>query len=136
MIASTPQALSLVEHGWRGARRCSLAVAEQGIPVTHLLRGWVAADLVRLIGRHPNIRLVRVPHRAFHVSSWGWLAACTATGRLRWLLVDRERTRRMVQRWCERFEIAVVMIHDTVEGYELSVGGQSRTLADVFGLTA
>ena len=93
-----PQVLSLVEHGWRGARRCSLALAAQGLAVTHLLRGWIPKDVVRLIGPHPNIHLVRLPRRTFHLWTWGWLAASTMTGRLRWLLVDRERTCRMGRR--------------------------------------
>ena len=46
-----PGVLSLVERGWFGARTCSLSLNAMEIPVTHLIKGSLNADLRAMIAK-------------------------------------------------------------------------------------
>ena len=84
--------LSVVERGWRGARQCSLALDAMAIPVTHLIKGYLTPELRAMVRPYPHIRLVSVPRVLFRVWLWPIVLWQTATGRLRWMHIDHERT--------------------------------------------
>ena len=126
------EVLSVVERGWRGARECSLTLDAMAIPVTHLIKGYLTAELRAMIHPYPLIRIVSVPRPLFRVGLWWALARQTLTRRLRWVLVDHERTLREISWWCRLWGVALVTIHERDDGYELLVGGQPRSLASVF----
>jgi hypothetical protein len=111
--------LSVVERGWRGVRECSIALSAQAVPVTHLIKGRLGADVRAMIRPYPGVRLVSVPRIAFRAWLWGLLAWGTIWGRLRWVLVDHERTLREVAWWCRVCGVTPVFIQETDQGYDL-----------------
>ncbi len=124
-----PQAsevLSVVERGWRGARECSITLSARAVPVTHLIKGYLKADLRAMIRSYQGVQLVSVPRAAFRVWLWGLLVWGTMVGRLKWVLVDHERTLREVAWWCRVFGATPVFIQETDQGYDLKSpdGGQ------------
>ena len=125
--------LSLVERGWSGARTCSLRLNVIAIPVTHLIKGWLNAEHRAMIEPRPYIRILSVPRPMFRIGMWLALAGSTLTGRLRWVLVDQERTHHEVGWWCRCFRLTPILISETDDGYVLDVGGAPRSFASVFG---
>lgn len=111
--------LSVVERGWRGARECSIALSARAVPVTHLIKGSLQADLRAMIHPYPGVRLVSVPRAAFRAWLWGLLVWGTMWGRLKWVLVDHERTLREVAWWCRVCGLTPVFIQETGQGYDL-----------------
>lgn len=128
-----PGVLSLVERGWFGARTCSLSLNAMTIPVTHLIKGHLDAEVRAMIRPYPHIRIISVPRICFRVGVWGLICWQTLTGRLQWLLIDHERTLREVAWWCRLFRLTPLLIHETDEGYQLEIRGQRRSFASVFG---
>ena len=114
--------LSVVERGWRGARQCSIALAGQGVPVTHLIKGWVPKPVRAIIRPVPGVRLVIVPRLGFWPTLWSLVAGATLTRRLGWIIVDHERTLGVVSPWCRLFGIRPLLIRDTIESYDLWQG--------------
>ena len=102
------------------------------IPVTHLVKGYLSADLRAMIRPVAHTRLVTVPRPLFRVALWWFLVWRTLLGRLRWLLLDHERTLREVSWWCRTFGVVPVSIRETEHGYELWVRGEQMPLAAVF----
>ena len=131
-----PEALSLVERGWRGARECSLMLRTHGITVTHLIKGSLPAEVLAMIQPYSFIRLIDVPRTAFYLRLWPLLVWGTLRGRLRWVLLDNERTLQVVSGWCRWFGLSLVLIRETPDNYELLIDQCVRPVADVFGLTA
>ena len=124
--------LSLVEHGWQGARQCSLALEGRQVRVTHVIKGWLRADLRAMIAPHPHIRLVSAPRWAFYFVVWPLVIAKTLRGRLGWILMDHERSRAELAWWCRLFGIAPVMIQEQDGGtYDLAVGGRAVPLEEL-----
>jgi len=130
--ASRCEVLSVVERGWRGARECSLVLSTVGVPVTHLIKGFLNAELREMIRPYPGIRMISVPRPLFRLWLWWTLCWQTTTGRLRWVLLDHERTLREISWWCRRFGLTSVAVHETHQGYELWVGGRHMPLALAF----
>jgi len=126
------EVLSVVERGWRGARECSLILSRMGIPVTHVIKGYLNAELRAMIQPYPGVRLVSVPRVVFRTWLWWLLVWRTLTGRLQWLLVDHDRTRREISWWCRAFGLTLVSIRETDHRYELWVGSQRVPVAAVF----
>ena len=124
--------LSLVERGWSGARTCSLMLNIIAIPVTHLIKGWLNAEHRAMIQPRPHIRIISVPRPMFRIGMWLALAGSTLTGRLRWVLIDQERTHQEIGWWCRLFGIVPLMIRETHGGYELEQHGRPVSSAAVF----
>jgi len=125
--------LSLVERGWRGARECSLALSQRGIPVTHLVKGWVGREVRSMIHPHPLIRVIDVPRRLFRVRLGMILLGDLLARHIRWVLIDNDRTLRQLRWWCRLFGVTLVCIRDVQAGYELTVDGRARGADEVFG---
>ena len=128
------EALSLVERGWRGARACSLALQQQGVAVTHLIKGSVPAEVLGMVRPYPLIRLVAVPRPLFRVWFWLYLLRQAVTRRPGWVLIDNERTLQELRGFCRRFGLALVVVQELAERYELSVEGRTVPLGEAFGL--
>ena len=126
------EVLCVVERGWRGARECSITLSARAVPVTHLIKGSLKTNLRAMIRPYPGVRLVSVPRLAFRAWLWGLLAWGTMWGRLRWVLVDHERTLREVAWWCHLFGLRLVLVHETEMGYALEVAGKSLPAERVF----
>ena len=127
--------LSLVEHGWRGARECSLQLSQHHIPVTHLVKGHLSREVLAMIRPDPNIRIIGIPRVLFRMWLWRFVGPGTMRGRIGWLLIDHQRTLSDVTWWCRRFRITPVLIRELPHGFELSVDGNTVSMADVFGQT-
>lgn len=123
--------LSLVERGWRGARECSLTLDAKAIPVTHLIKGSLAPDVRAMIRPSPHIEILDVPRWAFRIWLWVLVIWRTLQGRLRWILLDHERTARETAWWCRRFGITPVMVQEHDRGYDLTVHGQQVSLEEL-----
>jgi len=102
------------------------------IPVTHLIKGYLTPELRAMIRPYPHIRIVSGPRLLFRVWLWGIVLWQTATGRLRWILIDHERTLKEVGWWCRIFHLTPVAIQETAQGYELSVDGQHTSFSSLF----
>lgn len=126
------EALSIVERGWRGARECSLWLNERAIPVLHLIKGSLSAQVQAMIQPYPHIHLCSVPRLIFRVWMWGAICRETLAGRLRWVLIDHERTFRELAWWCRIFRVTLVLIRETDAGHRLEVAGTPREPAAVF----
>lgn len=111
--------LSVVERGWRGARECSITLSARAVPVTHLIKGSLKTNLRAMIRPYPGVRLVCVPRIAFRAWLWGMLVWGTMLRRVKWVLVDHERTLREVAWWCRVCGVTPVFIQETAEGYDL-----------------
>lgn len=123
--------LSLVERGWQGARQCSLALEARHVPVTHVVKGRLSADVRAMIEPHPHIRVVSAPRAAFRLWIWPVVIWRTLQGRLRWILMDHERSHRELSWWCRRFGIILVMIQEHDGGYDLAVHGRRVSLEEL-----
>ena len=128
--------LSVVERGWRGARQCSLKLSARGIPVTHLLKGWLRPEIRAMIQPVPGVSVIGSPRWCFRAILWFFVLAGTVSGRLRWVIVDHERSLCQVHGWCRRFGVAVLLIRDTREGFELSRDGQPAFLRELLSAGA
>ena len=85
-----------------------------------------------MIRPYPYIHIVSVPRLLFRAWLWTIMLWQTATGRLRWILIDHERTLKEVGWWCRVFRVTPVVIQQTAQGYELRLNGQSVSFASLF----
>jgi hypothetical protein len=102
------------------------------IPVTHLIKGSLSRELRRMIRPYPHIAILSVVRPLFRVWLWWLIATRTFRGRLRWIVLDNERTLRQLSWWCRTFGVTPVSIHELGQHYELCVDGRSVSLASVF----
>ncbi len=130
--ATVHEVLSLVERGWRGARTCSLLLSHQAIPVTHLIKGAVSPEVLAMIEPHPALSMLSVRRGLFRLTAWGLLVVKTFTGRLRWLLIDQERTLKELAWWCRVWGLTPVLIRETAEGYDCWVDGHQVSVDELF----
>ena len=79
-----------------------------------------------------GVRLVSVPRAMFPASLWGMVVWRTITGRLRWVLIDHERTLQKLSWWCRRWGLMPIIIRERAEGYDFLVNGQPQSLTEVF----
>ena len=124
-------ALSIVERGWRGARTCSKDLSAHGVFVRHLIKGWLSPEVCAMIQPWPRTTLISTPRWLFRAQLWWWLMGMTLSGRLRWVLIDHERTWRETAWWCRWTGITPVMIQEVGEAYALEIGGRRVTCADI-----
>lgn len=122
------EVLSVVERGWRGARECSLTLNAMAIPVTHLIKGSLSREVRAMIRPYPHIHLVSVPRALFRLWLWWTVGWRTLAGRLRWVLVDQERTLRELTWWCRLWHVTTVLIHEADHGSTLTVQGRPVSL--------
>ncbi len=132
MTESLPQAFSLVERGWRGARECSVLLCQRKIMVTHFIKGVLPPEVRVMIQPYPLIRVVDVPRNLFRLRYWFSLVCLGVLGRVQWILVDNERTLKELAGWCHWMRITPVLIHETATSYDLLVQGQHRRAEDLF----
>ncbi|MBI3088495.1 MAG: hypothetical protein HYY91_06425 [Candidatus Omnitrophica bacterium] len=125
------EVLSVVERDWRGARECSLTLNAMAVPVTHLIKGSLSRDVRAMIRPYPLIRLVSAPRMVFRVWLWWAVVRRTVLGRVRWVLLDQERTLRELAWWCRLWRVTPVLIQDTARGYTLAVQGRPVSLGDL-----
>ena len=126
------EVLSLVEHGWAGARQCSLALGGRGVAVTHLIKGRVSREVLAMIAPAPRVRVRSVPRLWFRPRWWLMAAGMALRGRLGWCLVDHERTARELTPLARWLGARVVEIRDHDAGYDLFIHGDAVSLNDAF----
>lgn len=126
------EALSLVERGWRGARESARQLVRRGDRVRHVIRGTLSRDVRALIEDSPRERVVDAPPWRFRLQAWAQLVGATARGRLRWVLVDNERTQRQVRWWCRAFRIRLVRVQEAGGEYALLAGGRPVAFQEAF----
>ena len=89
------------------------------MPVTHLIKGRLEADVRAMIRPYPGVRLISVSRPAFRAWLWSLLMWGTVWGRLKWVLIDHERTLREIAWWCRACGVTPVFIQETAQGYDL-----------------
>ena len=109
-----------------------MALSAEGIPVTHLIKGYLRPDLRAMIRPAPHIRLVSVPRPLFRLWLWSLLLWQTLTGQLRWLLIDHERTLGEVSWWCRLWGVSPLVIQQDADGYALWLNGRRVPVQDLF----
>lgn len=128
------EALSLVERGWRGARECSLLLNARHVRVTHLIKGSLTGEVRHMIAPYPFISIHDVPRKLFPIWAWAVLLTQTLRGRLRWVLLDNERTLGRISAWCRWCRVTLVWVREYENHYELWVDGRAQAFHDTFAL--
>ena len=123
--------VSVVERGWRGARECANALNAAGVPVVHVIKGWISPEVREMIHPTPHQQVVAWPRPLFYVGLWCWLIPRVLLGRVRWVLVDHERTDRGLRRWGRWCGILPVTIREGDEGFTLWRGEVRLPLQDL-----
>ena len=127
--------LSLVEHGWRAARECALAVLPGGCAVTHLVRGTLPPAVRAVIQLQPGEHLIGVPRLLYRMTRLGFFAVATLSRREHWVLADNERTLKETAWWCRACGWTPVLAEEVENRCIYRVGGRERTPDEIFGLT-
>lgn len=128
-------ALSFVDRGWKGARLCSLRLADNGIATEHLIKGKLG-DAKQLIVPNSLITLSDMDRWLFPwITAWALLMSAF-TRRVRWVLCDNERQLRRIEPWCKRLGLAAVLIRETGSDFELVAEGSVKPFEAVFQLKA
>jgi hypothetical protein len=125
--------LSVVERGWFGARDCSLELSARGVPVLHAIKGRLTADELRLIEPRPLITIRAVPRPIFRAWLWLAIARLAARRRIRWCLVDHERTARELAPWLRLLGVRLIELRERADGYDLVAEGRLTSPDQVFG---
>ena len=128
--------LSLVERTWQGPRECSRRLGRRGISVVQVIKGRLPADIDDLVPPEPWLTLIGIPRRWFPIGAWLRLARWALSGRLGWVVADRERTLRQLRPWCRAAGARALLIRETMDGYELIENGTARPVTEVFGSSA
>ena len=111
--------LSLVERGWQAARECSLELGTDGVLVVHLIKGSLDAGVCSLIAPRPTITIRNVSKELFWVAVWWLSIRLIAAGRLRALLVDNDRSLRLLRGWARLIGCRLALVRPGASGYEL-----------------
>lgn len=128
--------VSVVERGWRGARECANAANAAGAPVIHLIKGRISPQVREMIGPTPQQQVVAWPRPLFYLGLWCWLVPRALLGRVRWVLVDHERTYRGLSRWGRWCGVTPVTIREGEEGWTLWRGDARVPLDALVGPAA
>jgi len=94
------------------------------------VKGRLGTALQRFLATTMHLDLVSVPRRSFWVVAGWFVLRGMATGGLRAVLVDNERSLRRVTAWVGRARIPVVMVRPGRKGYELYSGQGRLSRAD------
>lgn len=127
MPAQRFRVLNVVEDGWGSARELTQALArELPLEVTHLIRGRVAPDVLRMITPRDGMHLMSVPRPLFAVVSrlllrWGLLAHSWQL-----VVVDNERTLRAIGSVAQRRGVPIIEARETAR--QLAYGWGAETL--------
>ena len=111
--------VSLVEHGWRAARVCSLERARVSLEFLHVLKGTSAPSLRELVPPRPYIGLMAIHRHLYWPGVAGLLAIRLLQGRLRLLLVDNPRAVRRLGWFGRIARLPVWQIEWSESGYTL-----------------
>ncbi|MBI4341310.1 MAG: hypothetical protein HY598_03415 [Candidatus Omnitrophica bacterium] len=128
--------LSLVEHGWRSARELALAAAARGVPVVHVVRGRLTPKILAVIGPRPWERFISVPRRLYRIGQWGVVCSAALGRRIRWLVVDNERTLAQLAPWCWLFRWTMILAEEVDNRCVYRIAGRERPLEEIFRLTS
>ena len=122
------QVLSSVERGWRAAREISLALASRGVRVTHLVKGRIPPGVRSIIAPQPGVRLIDLPRWIFWPALRATVILARVSGRLRWVLVDNDRSHARLQGWCRRLGVRVGRVHELEQGYDVRSNGEAVSI--------
>ena len=128
--------VSLVERGWHAARVCSLDAQRQGVCVIHLIKGTVSADVLALVAPRPHIHLISVARMWFWPAAWLLVSGLYASGRLRAVLVDNDRSLARAAGWLRGTRVLLTTVQDAPEGYALAVNQQPVSSAGWYAALA
>ena len=116
--------LSLVERGWQAARECSLDLHGKGICVVHMIKGSVSPQVLALMVPKSHIHFVSVSRTLFWPAALGMFGWFVASGTLRAVLVDNERSRRRLSRWVRVARVQLLLVRQGQGGYEMIAADQ------------
>ena len=109
-------AISLVEKGWGGARRLSIRLSRQGVPVRHLIRGRLPSEVLAVIQPYDGVTLRGIPRAWFKVVAWVELCRAGRRGAVAMVMVDNQRTAQWMARWVPWLRDRVVVIEEQPDG--------------------
>ena len=110
------QAISLVEKGWAGARQLSIPLTQRGIRVRHLVRGTLAAGVLKSITPYPGMTIRGIPRRLYRLVAWVALQLGSWRGDVAMILVDNERAFSWVSRAVPSLGDRLVLVLEADDG--------------------
>lgn len=119
--ADASVSIVLVEREWQAMREWSMRLEPPAFTL-HLVKGWVSPQVLRLMPRWPNSRVMSVPRAWFWPVCAAAIAWCHAWGTLRCIVVDNERSYARLRRRAERLGVSLMRIQPGAAGYELCEG--------------
>lgn len=123
-IGAPMTAVLAVDYGWQGMRELSLALSRLGLPVDVLIKGRVEPDVLAIITRPANMRILVVGRLWFRLRLLGHCLAARAHDRLVVVIQWREtssqrRTRRWVE-WLQRVApLTLYLFQESKQGNRL-----------------
>ncbi len=115
MTQARESVISLVEKGWAGARRVSIAQAQQGANVHHFVRGLLSSEVLHMVRAHKGITVWGISSRWYRLVVWGALVVSQFNQALL-IWVDNERALRWVQWWFPLMRKKVILITEERDG--------------------
>lgn len=119
-----PLVCSLIERGWQAARECSLDPTLSRARFLHLIKGRVSRSVLLLIAPRANVRVVALPKLCFWPAVWVVCLWGLATGGLRGLLVDNDRSVRRLLGWATLLRTRPLKVLPGPDGYEVWLNRQ------------
>lgn len=121
--SNTPEVICGVEDGWAGIRRFSLDVARSNRPIDVMICGALDPEVLMMITAPPPMRIAAVPRRLFRWRLLGGILRASIGGRLRWVVVTKARTRRLLGPVGRLLGARVVRLIETADGYRFEGRG-------------
>jgi hypothetical protein len=117
--ANAPEVICGVEDGWRGVREFSLAASREGRGVLVLIRGLLEPEVFAMITTPPRMRVLAVKPRWFRLRLVWEILRAASRGRLRWVVVTKDKTRRLLSPVTRLVGSRITRLVETEEGYRL-----------------
>ena len=118
--------LSFVEKGWAGPRQLSIELSKRGVPVRHLVKGRIPAEVIRVIPPYEGVSIHGVPRRWFRFVIvgellWWWMGL-----RLALVFADSRPTEAWLRRWFPFLREKLVLVQERFDGAPLVFRGGAR----------
>jgi len=118
--SKAPEVMLLVERGWRGARELAMSLARQQIVCELVIKGDVPKDVLEIITPRKNIRIVSWSRWYFKPAIIFKIIEGRIFGRLRCVIVNKERTLKWISMLTRRFGFETVLLSERGEDIELA----------------
>ena len=126
-LSKEPHILFLVERGWRGPRELALTLARQHVVSQIIIKGKVPDDVLEIITPRAGIAVISIHRWYFKLAIMWYIIRLKLFGRLKCVVVNKERTLRWVRLFARIMGCETVLLNERNEEIELS-DYQQKTL--------